>query len=360
LPKIRIYERYGTDEFDRAVDAAIVDQIGKFGDATDWVRAEKQTLEKRAPLPTTPPVPGSLRWYWTLYRQSDRWLGNAAIGEDGLAESTRDARTGLIEPLLCDNGEHPFATLTRNALREELKARTPVQAGNLLSALRHMIGWMIEEEHIEPDDDPTIGLKSGKAKASRESGGWVPWTEEDMAKYRARWPLGTEARLMFDILHYTHLRLGDASRFGSAHLERTLKTMMVKVATEKSKGKTTATVPVHRDFAVSLAAARNAGILGTGEVFTGKLVRGEIMAMNKKAWAAKFKKFARLAGINEPKKNCHGACKARAEVAAYSECTEAPDDGDVRLARSQDAGALHRQSEPGQACDQRDGEDRGL
>jgi len=80
---------------------------------------------------------------------------------------------------------------------------------------------------------------------------------------------------------------------------------------------------VHRDFAVSLAAARNAVILGTGEVFTGKLVKGEIMPMAKKAWAAKFKKFARLAGVNEPKKNCHGVRKARAEVAAYSECTEA-------------------------------------
>jgi hypothetical protein len=223
----------------------------------------------------------------------------------------------------CDNGERPLAALTREVLREELKARTPVQAGNLLSALRHMIGWMIDEEHIEPDDDPTIGLKSGKAKASRKSGGWVPWTGEDMAKYRTRWPLGTEARLMFDILHYTHLRLGDAARFGSAPLQRVLKTMMVKVATEKSKGRTTATVPVHRDFAVSLAAARNAGILGTGEVFTGKLVKDEILPMNKKAWAAKFKKFARLAGVNEPKKNCHGVRKARAEVAAYSDCTEA-------------------------------------
>jgi hypothetical protein len=56
---------------------------------------------------------------------------------------------------------------------------------------------------------------------------------------------------------------------------------------------------------------------------TGKLVKGEIMPMHKKAWAAKFKKFARLAGVNEPKKNCHGVRKARAEVAAYSECTEA-------------------------------------
>ncbi len=166
-------EQYGTDEFDRAVDAAIVDQIGKFGDATDWVRAQKQTREKRAPLPTTAPVPGTLRWYWTLYRQSDRWLGNAAIGEDGLAESTRDARTGLIEPLLVDNGERSFAALTRKVMREEMKARTPVQAGNLLSALRDMIGWMIDEDHIEPDDDPTIGLKSGKAKATRESGGWA-------------------------------------------------------------------------------------------------------------------------------------------------------------------------------------------
>ena len=323
LPKIRIHEQFGSNEFNLAVDAAIVDQIGKFGDATDWVRAEKQRREKRAPLPTTPPLPGSLRWYWTLYKQSDPWLGNLAIGEEGLAESTRDARTGLIEPLLCDNGERPFAALSRKVLREEMKARTPVQAGNMLSALRHLIGWMIDEEHIEPDDDPTIGLKSGKAKASRESGGWVPWTEEDMAKYRAPWSLGTEARLMFDILHYTHLRLGDASRFGSAHLQCVLKTMMVKVATEKSKGRTTATVPVHRDFAVSLAAARNAGILGTGEAFTGKMVNGEVLPMNKKAWAAKFKKFARLAGVNEPKKNCHGVRKARAEVAAYSECTEA-------------------------------------
>jgi hypothetical protein len=99
--------------------------------------------------------------------------------------------------------------------------------------------------------------------------------------------------------------------------------MMVRVATEKSKGHPTATVPVHRDFAVSLAAARNAGILGTGAVFTGKLMKGEIAPMNKKAWAGKFKKFARLAGVNEPKKNCHGVRKARAEVAAYSECTEA-------------------------------------
>jgi len=124
--------------------------------------------------------------------------------------------------------------------------------------------------------------------------------------------------------------------------------MMVKIATEKSKGQITATVPVHRDFAVSLAAARNAGILGTGEVFTGKLVKGEIMAMNKKAWAAKFKKFARLVGVNEPKKNCDGVRKGARRSRGLFGVHGSADDGDVRLARSQDAGALHCQSEPGQ------------
>lgn len=81
------------------------------------------------------------------------------------------------------------------------------------------------------------------------------------------------------------------------------------------------TVPVHPEFAGSLRAARAAGIVGV-EVFIGKTVRGRVLPMNKKAWAMKFKKYAVLAGVNEPKKSCHGVRKARAEVAAYADCTE--------------------------------------
>ena len=39
--------------------------------------------------------------------------------------------------------------------------------------------------------------------------------------------------------------------------------------------------------------------------------------------ANKFKKYAVLADINEPKKSCHSVRKTRAEAAAYAECTEA-------------------------------------
>jgi hypothetical protein len=95
-------------------------------------------------------------------------------------------------------------------------------------------------------------------------------------------------------------------------------------------------------------------------VFTGKLVKDRVLPMNKKAWAAKFKKYAVLAGVNEPKKSCHGVRKARAEVAAYADCTESQMMAKVRLDRSEDASALHRQGEPGETRRERHGQDRGV
>jgi hypothetical protein len=50
---------------------------------------------------------------------------------------------------------------------------------------------------------------------------------------------------LFDILHYTFLRLGDTHRFGPPHLRQIVRKMAVQIATEKSRGNTTVTVPVH-------------------------------------------------------------------------------------------------------------------
>lgn len=61
---------------------------------------------------------------------------------------------------------------------------------------------------------------------------------------------------MFDILHHTFLRLGDPHRFGPPHLRQIVRKMAVQIATEKSRGNTTVTVPVHPEFAESLRAAR--------------------------------------------------------------------------------------------------------
>ncbi|MDE5441343.1 hypothetical protein GWG65_07740 [Bradyrhizobium sp. CSA207] len=121
LPKIRIKAEFGTRAFDDECDAAIVSQIALYGDATDYVNAQKQRNEPRPELPTEPPKPHTLRWYWTLYKHSDHWLGDLAVGELGLSDSTRLQRTGLIESLLPENGEKPFGVLTRKVIKAEMK-----------------------------------------------------------------------------------------------------------------------------------------------------------------------------------------------------------------------------------------------
>lgn len=71
-------------------------------------------------------------------------------------------------------------------------------------------------------------------------------------------------------------------------------------------------------------------------MFTVKLVKGEVLPMAKKAWAVKFKKYARLAGINEPKMNCHGvrkACRGRGLCGR----NDPAHDGDVQLEGREDA-----------------------
>ena len=73
------------------------------------------------------------------------------------------------------------------------------------------------------------------------------------------------------------------------------------------------------------AATRAAGTIGE-EVFVEKRVGGisdRIEPTTRKSRANKFKKYAAMAGINEPKKSCHGVRKTRAEAAAYADCTEA-------------------------------------
>ncbi|WMT79350.1 hypothetical protein [Bradyrhizobium sp. Ash2021] len=42
----------------------------------------------------------------------------------------------------------------------------------------------------------------------------------DMAKFEARWPRGTRERVIFDILAYTGLRIGDVATLGRQHLKQ--------------------------------------------------------------------------------------------------------------------------------------------
>jgi hypothetical protein len=59
---------------------------------------------------------------------------------------------------------------------------------------------------------PTAGVA---APARRRDAGIRPWTEEDVAAYEKRWSIGTRQRVWLDVLLYTGLRRGAATRLAS-------------------------------------------------------------------------------------------------------------------------------------------------
>ena len=79
--------------------------------------------------------------------------------------------------------------------------------------MRGLFRWALKAKLVKTD--PTAGVDN----PPRQTGdGFPPWTEDNVAAYEARWPIGTRQRVWLDVLLYTGLRRGDAVRFGRQHV----------------------------------------------------------------------------------------------------------------------------------------------
>ena len=72
------------------------------------------------------------------------------------------------------------------------------------------IGWR------KKGNNPAIGMIRPKIKGK----GFRPWKKEHCAKYEATHPLGTRARLAYELLSCTGLRRSDIVRVGRQHIRR--------------------------------------------------------------------------------------------------------------------------------------------
>ena len=64
--------------------------------------------------------------------------------------------------------------------------------------------------------DPTEGIASIKLPKSK---GHHTWTDEEIAQYRAYWPLGTQQRLVMEFALETASRRGEVVRLGPQHVK---------------------------------------------------------------------------------------------------------------------------------------------
>ena len=274
-PRIRIKGEYGSREFEAAYQSA--------------VNGERPRTPGKA-------AHGTLGWLFDLYRQTSAWTG--------LAQSTRSKREQIMMRVLETAGREPVSAITEAHViaGRERRAASPSSAQAFLDTLHGLFKWAVKSKLAKVD--PTLNVKV-ETKPKRR-GGYPPWTDDDMARFEARWPRGTRERVMFDILAYTGLRIGDAAVLGRQHLRNGV----IRIDSEKTG------MRVEIPMLAPLKATIEAG--PTGDLAFVVTRRGT--PFNKGALGTAFVQAARAAGVRG--KSAHGMRKAAATRAAENGATE--------------------------------------
>lgn len=163
-------------------------------------------------------VPGSVSDLIARFYRSSTFL-KAGEGHQ------RNVR-GILEPFRTEFArdlvrnfrfDHIEEILRRRAEKRVVDKRTvggPGAAQNLHEQLRRLFAYAMKLGWIgrNPADEADLPVKV-------ERGGFHSWTEEEIAAFQRRHPIGTKARLALELMLWTGLRRGDAVRLGPQHLK---------------------------------------------------------------------------------------------------------------------------------------------
>jgi site-specific recombinase XerD len=141
------------------------------------------------------------------------YTGSAAF-KNGLADSTQKVHFNILSRWRDQWGDRRLSQLQRRHVIDWLneRAETPAAAQVFLKVLRRLMQYCISIDLLE--NDPTHGVKPPKYRTV----GYHTWTDAEIAQYRQRHPLGTNARLALELLLDTAQRRQDVVRMGRQHL----------------------------------------------------------------------------------------------------------------------------------------------
>jgi integrase len=272
-PRVRIRAEYGSPEFDAEYRAAVVG----------------------APIGKAAPSAKTLAWLLARYRETKAWTD--------LSQATRRQRENIFKGVLETAGHELYTKITQKTIiaGRERRASTPAQARHFLDAMRGLFRWAHRAGLVKTD--PTAGVQN---LPNKRSDGFIPWTEEHVAQYEARWPVGTRQRVWLDVLLYTGLRRGDAVTLGRQHVRDGVATLR----TEKTE--TEVTLPISPVLQTTL----DAGPCGDLSFIAGANGR----PLTKESFGNLFREACKEAGVPG---SAHGVRKLAATRLANAGATEA-------------------------------------
>jgi hypothetical protein len=112
------------------------------------------------------------------------------------------------------HGELPLKPLQSRHIQSFIsRLESPSVQRNMLRAIRHFTKFALGAGLI--DNDPAIGVTRAKMAKTL---GFYTWSEEDVAKFELRHPVGSTARLALALYLNLGVRKSDVVRIGPRHI----------------------------------------------------------------------------------------------------------------------------------------------
>jgi integrase len=194
---------------------------------------------RKAPTPKTQTLACAL----DLYRKSSAWAA--------LSNATRRQSENIFKGVIKTAGAERLSDITADTIKagRERRAAAPHSANNFLKSMRRFFKWAADPEGGKLlKTNAMIGIKLLKG---RNSEGFHPWADEEIARFERRWSIGTRERLALDLLLYTGLARGDVVRLGRQHVSGGVITFRM----EKNRGDGVVYPPVLPVLARTIAAS---------------------------------------------------------------------------------------------------------
>ena len=149
---------------------------------------------------------GSLAAAIEAYIASDAFLA--------LRSTTRAGRRPILDTISENYGDATVGDLQSRHIQADIDRHSGHVANNRLKVWRGLCRWAAEAGLIA--DNVALPVRR---KPVPRSDGHIPWSEDEIAQYRAHWPIGAMERLAFEIIYWTGVRAGDAVRLSAGMVD---------------------------------------------------------------------------------------------------------------------------------------------
>lgn len=241
-----------------------------------------------------------------------RYQSSAEFRE--MAESTRDQRRRHLSKIVGVWGKARLTDLRQTHIEADLLKLAPHAANNRRKAWRGLCGWARANRLISIDPSAEV-----EKRATRKTGGFKPWTADDIAAFREAWPLDSAQRLAMELIYWTAARASDAVRLGPGMVCRAgwLTFRQKKTGGEVSVPFRRSLPAFARDMQSDLDLLYSA--IDRAPRHMTWLVTRHGKARSEKAFSSWFADAASTAGLEG--KSAHGLRKSRAEALAEAGAT---------------------------------------